>query len=114
MEDYATQVFIKLELNRYFDKLLTREDCICIMIDNTEVYIKDITIFNSTECVLFDNSMMSFGKNLESCVLVNSFNGERDDTEFIELISFIKENEQIALQKLFNDFFSFFQIYNLL
>lgn len=114
MKDYANAVFYILELNKYFDEILTRESCICLNIGNTNIYIKDITIFNSSDCVLFDNSIMTFGLNLDKSVLVSSFNGESDDTEFQEILLYIKANEDIPLQKLFNDFFCFMEIYHLL
>lgn len=111
---YVELIISIINLKNVIDFILVREDCICLDIKGENIFIKDIRIFNNEECILIDNSFMSFGKNLANAVLVTSYYGDKSDCELFDIYKFIKENANVSLKQLFNDYFQFDQIFKII
>ena len=103
-EKYAQFVLSSLKIDKYFECILDRS--FTIQVKN--FYIKDLSIFNKNaklNCLLIDNNVFSLANSLQQGILVTSFYKCKEDTEFEELISYLKDNivENIPNMMYVND-----------
>ena len=76
--------------NKYFQHRLYREHCIPTK-DN--VYIKDLRIFKNRDLkdlIIVDNAVYSFGAQLSNGIPIMPFKDDKEDTEFLNLMTYLK------------------------
>lgn len=74
--------------NKYFKGIYTRNSCILYK----GIYIKFLEVFNINikNCLIVDNSLLSFCYNLSNGILVNSYYSDKTDEDLLNLVEFLK------------------------
>mmetsp|Transcript_42317 Transcript_42317/g.57557 ORF Transcript_42317/g.57557 Transcript_42317/m.57557 type:complete len:125 (-) Transcript_42317:325-699(-) len=88
---YADTVIDHIDPERkYIQHRLYRDSCVKTQ-DN--VYVKDLRIFRNIDLkdiVIVDNAVYSFGAQLDNGIPITPFSEDKNDTEFLCLINYIK------------------------
>ena len=91
-KDYADAIIKHLDPNRNIIKFcLYRNNCINV---NDLINIKDLRIIkdvNMSKTVLVDNNIYSFAPQLSNGILINSFYGDKNDVELLNVLSYLLE-----------------------
>lgn len=76
--------------NEYFKLRVYRESCLSL----SNFFIKDLNIFltfGAKDMILVDNCIFSFANNLRNGILVSSFYDSKDDSELLDVMSYLEE-----------------------
>lgn len=76
--------------NKYVQHRFYRDHCIKTT-DN--VYIKDLDIFvgvDKKDIIIVDNAVYSFGSQLSNGIPITPFKDDKEDTEFLSLMNYIR------------------------
>jgi len=100
--------------NKYIKNRFYREDCIDII---DKAFIKDLRLFpniNLNKTIIVDNSMYAFKNQLSNGILINSYYGDENDNELLNLTSYIQNYLINAddVRKVIEDTFGFEKLMN--
>lgn len=89
-KNYADAILNYIEKERkYFSKRLYRDSCLFLQ---PYLYIKDLDILsnrNLSNVIIVDNSMFSFGNNLNNGILISSFYNDKEDNMLFNLANYL-------------------------
>lgn len=91
IQSYADPIIEFLDPhNKYFNLRVYRESCL----EYCKFFIKDLNIFTTfgtKDMILVDNCIFSFAKNLRNGILVTSFYDNKDDSELLDVMTYLEE-----------------------
>ena len=89
-KNYADAILNYIEKDRkYFSKRLYRDSCLFLQ---PCFYIKDLEIVsnrNLSNVIIVDNSIFSFGNNLDNGILISSFYNDQEDNMLFNLANYL-------------------------
>lgn len=91
VKDYADPIIDYLDPdNTYFALRLYRDSCT----QYENFFIKDLTILNIPieQCVLLDNCIYSFAKDVQSGILISTFHNNMEDKDLLNVADYLDDN----------------------
>ena len=96
--EYADQILNVLDPEgSLIHHRLYRESCQECQWNPAKVYVKDLRVLgrNLSKVVLVDNSILCAAFQLDNCLIVNPFKGDRTDIELIRILAVLREIENL-------------------